>query len=130
MEINTLENPVKTIFLAEGERHVLDALRLMLEEKRDLEILGEAQSAEVLLTKVCKNAPDIILLDWDLPGIHHLRLIAALRVCCPAAQLIALSVKPEYEKSAKEYGLDGFISKQLSAEAFMESLNHFIAKIG
>lgn len=121
---------MKTIFLAEGERHVLDALRLMLEEKSDLEILGEAQSAEILLTKVCKNAPDIILLDWDLPGIHHLRLIAGLRACCPAAQLIALSVKPEYEKPAKEYGLDGFISKQLSAEAFMESLNHFMAIIG
>lgn len=121
---------MKTIFLAEGERHVLDALRLVLAEQSDIEILGAAQSAEILLTRVCKNAPDIILLDWNLPGIHHRRLVAALRACCPAAQLIAFSVKPEHEGPAQALGLDGFISKQVSAESFMASLNHFIAKIG
>ena len=124
-----MELQVKTIFLAEGERHVLDALRLRLEERGDIEILGEAQSAEGLLTKVCKNAPDLILMAWELPGIHHLRLIEAVRSCCPAAQLVELSVKPEHEKPAKEYGLNGFISKQLSAESFMELLNNFIARI-
>ncbi|GAB4461750.1 MAG: hypothetical protein Kow0070_19830 [Anaerolineales bacterium] len=114
---------IRTIFLAEGERHVLDALRLLLEQQEGIQILGAAQSAESLLTQVCKNAPDVILLDWNLPGLHPQRLIPALRDCCPAAKLVALSVKPEHEQAAAEYGLDGFLSKQLSPEEFLASLN-------
>ncbi len=121
---------MKTIFLAESERHVLDALRLLLEEQGNIQILGEAQSAEILLAKVWKNAPDIILLDWELAGGHHRRLIDTLRVCCPATLLIAISVKPEHEKPAKEHGLHGFISKQLSAELFKITLNSLITENG
>jgi two-component system, NarL family, response regulator DevR len=125
-EISEMEMLVKTIFLAEGERHVLDALHLLLEEQGDFEIVGEAQSAEILLTRVCQNAPDVILLDWNLPGAHHQRLVRALRECCPNASLIALSVRSEDERIAREYGLGHFISKQLPPDAFLASLNNTI----
>jgi DNA-binding NarL/FixJ family response regulator len=120
------ETNVKTVFLAEGERHVLDALRLLLEQQADYEILGEARSAESLLAHACKLAPDAILLDWNLPGFHPQRLIRTLREYCPASKLVALSVKPEDEKAAKEYGLDGFLSKQLPPESLVASLNAII----
>lgn len=113
---------MKTIFLAEGEKHVLEALQIWMEQQADIKIVGEARSAEALLAQVCQQAPDAILLDWNLPGIHHQRLIRTLRECCPAAKLVAFSVKPEHEKAAKELGLDGFISKQLPSESFMASL--------
>lgn len=113
---------MKTIFLALSEKHVLEALRFLLQQQDDVAIAGEARSAEDLLTQVCKSAPDVLLLDWNLPGAHHQRLIRALRECCPTAKLIALSVKPEHEAAAKEYGLDGFLSQQLSAESFLADL--------
>lgn len=121
-----MENDVKTIFLAEGETHVLNALRLMIEQQSGMKVTGEARSAESLLAQVCLQAPDVILLDWNLPGLHPQRLIRTLRECCPAAKLIALSVKPEDEKSAKEYSLDSFISKQLPAESFVASLKQML----
>lgn len=120
---------MNTIFLAEGEKHVLEALRLWMEQQANIKIVGEARSAETLLAQVCQQAPDAILLDWNLPGIHHQRLISALRECCPAAKLVALSVKPEHEKVAEEYGMDGFISKQLPAESFMASLNNILSPL-
>ncbi len=117
---------MKTIFLAEGERHVLNSLRLLLEEQNEFEILGEAQSAEVLLTRVCKVAPDVILLDWNLPGIHHQRLIKALCECCPDAKLIIISVRPEDEKIVREYRLDCFIPKQLPPDSFLALLKSML----
>lgn len=118
----------RTIFLAEGERHVLEALRLLLEHQADIRLLGAAQSAESLLTQVCKTAPDVILLDWNLPGLHPQRLVHALRECCPAAKLVAMSVKPEHEQAVTEYGLDGFLSKQRPPEEFLAALNAIIEK--
>lgn len=119
---------MKTLFLAEGETHVLAALRLLFEQQADYEVLGEARSAESLLACVCQMAPDAILLDWSLPGFHPQRSIPVLRGCCPAARLVALSVKPEHERIAKDYGMDGFISKQLPPEAFLSALNAVIGQ--
>lgn len=119
---------MKTIFLAEGEKHVRDSLRLIMEQRAGLKMVGEAQSAESLLAQVCQQAPDAILLDWNLPGIHHQRLVRTLRECCPAAKLVALSVKPEDERSAHAYGMDGFISKQAPAAVFMDLLDGILAE--
>ena len=119
---------MKTVLLAESEKHVLDALRLAMEQQSEIKVAGEARSAESLLAQVCQRAPNVILLDWSLPGLHPQRLIRALRECCPAATLVALSVKTEDEKAAKEHGLDGFISKQLSAESFIAALNQILSR--
>lgn len=109
----------KTVFLAEGEKHVLEALRLMIGQQEDIKILGYAQSAESLLVRVCKLSVNVILLDWNLPGFNPQRLIPALRECCPGTKLVAYSIKPEHEKVAKDYGLDGFLTKQLPPETFL-----------
>lgn len=119
---------MKTIFLAESERHVREALRLLLEQQTELTSTGEARSAESLLAQVCQSPPDLILLDWNLPGLHPQRLIPTLRACCPNALLIALSVKPEDEMSAQAYEVDGFISKQLQAEELLSRLQTICLK--
>ncbi|HSQ27064.1 MAG TPA: response regulator transcription factor [Anaerolineales bacterium] len=113
---------MKTIFLGESERHVLDALWLLLDEQTDFEIVGEAQTAEVLLTQVSKYEPDVILFDWNMPGLHPQRFIPALRESCPSAKLLATSVKPEDEKIVKKFNLDLFISKQLPPDEFLKLL--------
>ncbi len=118
---------MKTILLAESEKHVLDALRLAIEQQAEVKVVGEARSAESLLVQVCQYAPDVILLDWGLPGLHPQRLIRTLRGCCPVTTLVALSVKPEDEKTVAEHGLDGFISKQLSGESFIAALQQALA---
>jgi len=112
----------KTVFIAEGEKHVLKALQLSLANQTDFIIQGEAGHAESLLAQVCAQPPDVILLDWNLPGINPQRLIQTLRKHCPAAVLVATSVKPEHEKYAEDYGMDGFLSKQGSPDEFMEEL--------
>lgn len=108
--------------------HVLEALRLLFEQQPNYEILGEARSAESLLAHACKMSLNAILLDWNLPGFNPQRLIPALRECCPFAKLVGFSVKPEHERAAKEYELDGFLSKQLSPDAFLASLSAILEK--
>ena len=74
---------MKSIFLAEVEKHVRSALRLQLELQPEFKITGEAGHAEALLAQVCQCPPDVILLDCNLPGIHPQRLIHTLRKHCP-----------------------------------------------
>ena len=116
------ELDTKTIFLAEGEKHIREALHLMLEHQPNFEIAGEADTAESLLAQVCLQPPDLILLDWNLPGLHPQRLLPALRQYCPETIILATSVKPEQKKIIQEYKLDGFVSKQLPPEEFLTTI--------
>ena len=113
---------MKTIFLAESENHVLKALRLTLENQANFEITGEANHPESLLAQVCQQPPDMILLDWNMPGIQPQRLLQTLRKYCPHTLILATSVKPEQEKNALELGVDAFLSKQSPPDQFLNTL--------
>jgi DNA-binding NarL/FixJ family response regulator len=113
---------MKTLFLADGEKHIRDALRLLMENRTAFEISGEANNAESLLARVCQHPPDIILLDWNLPGFHPQRLLNALRQCCPETIVLAVSVRPEQERAANKFGVDAFILKQLPPDQFIAEM--------
>ena len=113
---------MKSIFLADSENHVRDALRLLIDYQPGMNVVGEAENTENLLAQVCADPPDVILLDWNLPGIHHGRLIRTLRKHCPDTQLMATSVKSEQEGIVGLFDIDGFLLKQLPPDQFISAL--------
>ena len=112
----------RSVFIAEGEIHVRDALRLMFENQNGFVILGEAGHAESLIAQVCQKPPDLLLLDWNLPGSHHPRLVRTLRDYCPTTCILVTSVQPEQSRNALELGVDGFLLKQLPPDQFFKVL--------
>ncbi|MBN2045358.1 MAG: response regulator [Anaerolineales bacterium] len=119
---------MKTLFLADGENHVRKAVRLAIENQEIAVISGEAENAESLLAQVCLKQPDIVLMDWNLPGTNHQRLIQIIRDHCPSTCLYAMSVKPEDERIIQDYPVDGFLSKQMNPEIFIQSLIKIVQK--
>lgn len=113
---------MKSIFVAESENHVRAALSLLIEHQPEMRLTGAVYDIESLLAQVCQQAPDVILLDWNLPGMNPQRLTRTLREYCPDTRLVAISVKPEHEQAAREWGVDGFLSKQLSPDLFTAAL--------
>lgn len=99
------------ILLADDQAKVRSALRLLLAEQPGVEILGEAVDTTGLLDWVRVASPDVILLDWELPGLPAATLLPMLHSCCPELRVIALSGRPEASEAALEAGADAFVSK-------------------
>jgi DNA-binding NarL/FixJ family response regulator len=99
------------ILLADDQPHVRSALRLLLEQQPGVQVLGEAADAQGLLDWIKAACPDLVLLDWELPGLDAKVLLPALRDLCPNLAVIALSGRPETRKNALDAGADGFASK-------------------
>ncbi len=112
----------RTVFIAEGENHVREALSLLIENLDKFILIGEARNAESLLAQAPQHLPDLLLLDWDLPGIHHQRLIAALHQHCPNSMIIVTSVRPEEQRLSAKYGVDAFLLKHLPPDQFVHAL--------
>lgn len=99
------------VILADDDRNVRSALRLLIEKELQLDVSGEAENGEGLLEEAAARPPDLVLLDWELPGLKSEALLPALRACCPEAKLIGLSGQPEARQKALRAGVDAFVSK-------------------
>jgi DNA-binding NarL/FixJ family response regulator len=110
------------IILADNRRKVRFALRTLLTQQADLEIGGEASDAQDLLSLLETTCPDTILLDWELPGMDIIELLAALRRLCPGVPVLALSGRVQARRAAMDAGVDAFVSKGDPPERLLSAL--------
>jgi DNA-binding NarL/FixJ family response regulator len=86
-------------------------VRLLLEERLESDVVGEAADSHELLARLASLQPDIIVLDWELPGFSADGPLDALgELECPP-KVIVLDAHPETEKAALAAGADAFVSK-------------------
>jgi DNA-binding NarL/FixJ family response regulator len=111
------------ILLADDQSEVRSALHLLLEQEAGLTIVEEVSEADELLAQVEMTRPDVVLLDWELPGLQASVVVPALRAVCPHLSVIALSGLPEARDSAISADVDGFVSKGDPPERLLETVN-------
>src|SRR5690348_2022489 len=84
--------PIRVV-IAEARTLFRQGLAALLASEADLEIVGEAGSAEEVRRLCTRVQPDVILLDAALPSEEEtdgLAAIPGLRVCCPHAAILVL----------------------------------------
>jgi len=99
------------ILVADDQPKVRFALRVLLERQPGLKVVGEAADAGDLLAQVEMACPDLVLLDWELPGLAGGDLLSALRGVCPNLFVIVLSGRLEVRRAALNAGADAFVYK-------------------
>lgn len=99
------------ILLADDHLQVRSALRLLLEQEPDFEVVGETADATDLLLAAAEKAPDLLLLDWELPGLPVTQLLRLLQYERPSLKIIAMSSRPEAAPEAYEASVQAFLSK-------------------
>jgi DNA-binding NarL/FixJ family response regulator len=98
------------------------ALRLLLEQRLDFQVVGEATHAYGLVSLVNSAHADLVLIDWEIPGRIDARLITGLRQLVRRPRVIIMSSYPDVEGAALVAGADAFISKGSPPDQFMALL--------
>lgn len=114
----------KTILIVDDEAPIRDMLRVALEmsEYRCLEA-GDAQTAHSL---IIDQKPDLILLDWMMPGASGIELARRLKrdEVTAAIPIIMLTAKGEEDNKIQglEVGADDYITKPFSPRELIARL--------
>lgn len=98
------------VLIADDQPNVRFAYRVLLGTKSGIEIVGEAGDAEELVVKTVDTYPDVVLLDWELPGLTR-NSLNQLRRVSQSMVVIALSGRSEVGRVALAAGVDAFVSK-------------------
>ena len=110
------------VLLADNRAKVRSALQLLLEQEPGVDVVGEATSSGALLMLAAEQNPDLVLLDWDLPGSPAALLVPGLRHMVPAVKIIVLSGRPEARLAAQEMGVEAFVSKNAPSEELLAAM--------
>jgi len=111
------------ILLADNRSRVRFALRSLLEEQPGIVIVGEVSDCQELMAQAETDCPDLMLIDWDLPGIEGDDLFPALREICPDLTVITLSSRPDVEGAALAAGAQAFVSKTGPPELLLAAIH-------
>lgn len=81
-----------------------------MQEEPGIMVVGEASDAASLVSQAKALKPDLILLEWELPGWPATGLLVILGALHPRPQIAILSQRPELEKLILSFGADAFVS--------------------
>ncbi len=110
------------VLLADDEPKVRSALRLALEQMKWVETVDECCDAQSLSDCLRATSPDLLLLDWELPGLHPGPSVSEIRKRNRWMKVVVLSGHYQSSKTALASGADAFVSKGEPPERLFAAL--------
>ncbi|MFN0015119.1 MAG: response regulator [Saprospiraceae bacterium] len=101
------------IFISDDHVMFAEGLESMLSGEPDFDICGRARNAADTLGQVPEVAPDVLLLDINLPDKSGLDVCKLLRTECPDVKILALSMHNDesYISAMLNLGAQGYVLK-------------------
>ena len=117
------------VLLAEDQRMFRSAIRRLLELEGDLEVVAEAATGDEIVGLARATAPDVALLDIELPGMDGLTAAGLLREAAPACRCLIVTTfgRPGFLQRAMEAGAAGFVLKDDPPEALADAIRRCAA---
>jgi two-component system, NarL family, response regulator NreC len=118
----SLNEPTKTerkirCLLADDHVLVRQGIRRLLQDERDVEIIGEAGDAAEALQCVMELRPDIVLMDIGMPGFSSFEATRVIQSDFPATRVIFLTMHEgqDYVMQGLQAGASGYLLKDTPA---------------
>ncbi|WP_199545749.1 response regulator transcription factor [Streptomyces sp. N35] len=117
------------VLLAEDQSMVREALAALLGLEPDIEVVAQVARGDEVLGAVRAHAPDVALLDIEMPGATGLEAAAELAVEFPALKIVILTTfgRPGYLRRAMESGASAFLVKDAPASQLAEAVRKVLA---
>jgi two-component system response regulator DesR len=105
------------VLIAEDQAMVRGALASLLALEADVEVVAEVERGDQVLETAASSAPDVALLDIELPGLDGISVAAELARERPQTRTLILTTfgRPGYLRRALESGASGFLLKDSPA---------------
>jgi two-component system phosphate regulon response regulator PhoB len=124
--------PKHTILLVDDEAPIRDMLAIAL-EAADYNVL-QAENAQQAHACIIDRHPDLVLLDWMMPGTTGLELLRRLKrdELTEKIPVIMLTAKAEEDSkiSALDAGADDYVAKPFSPRELISRVKAVLRRIG
>lgn len=108
--------PKHKILIADDHAMVRDGVKNLVQQNKDLTVIGEARSGNETLELYDKLKPDLLILDISMPDMNGMEVSRAILANNPNANIVILSMyeDEDYISRCLEYGVKGYVVKNES----------------
>jgi len=105
--------PAMRILIVDDSDFARTGLKVLLAGRTDCEICGEANDGRQAVMKAIDLNPDMVILDYSMPGMDGLHVAQEIYKALPATHILICTLFPsrELEREAMKYGIRHVISK-------------------
>jgi len=112
------------LLLVDDHEVVRSGLRMLLDSELDVQIVGEAGTAEEALRAVQELEPDVVLMDIGLPDLSGIEAAARIREIRPQVAVVALTIHEdkEYFFRMLDAGASGYVPKRAAPDELLTAI--------
>jgi len=116
------------VFIVEDHMVVVEGIRSLLENERDIEVIGNAENGASCIRFFQTNTADVILMDINLPDMSGIDLCKVIRENYPGIMVLALSTfnQGTYISKMMESGANGYLLKNAGRHEIIQALHDVV----
>jgi DNA-binding NarL/FixJ family response regulator len=117
------------ILLVDDHPVVRYGLRSLLEQEKDMTVVGEAGDGRTAIEMAKQLRPDVVLMDVSLPRVNGQEATRAILEILPGVRVIALTVNSD-ARSVKDMllaGVSGYVLKECAGRELMGAIHAVLA---
>lgn len=117
------------VLIVDDHPMVAEGIKSLLESYEDLEVVGTFGNAQDAVDRAAALAPDVILMDLNMPGLSGLNTTEMILEKQPDTRIVILSMhdSPEYISTALSHGARGYILKDVPTEEIYTAIKTVMA---
>lgn len=121
-------SPIRALIV---DDHTLfnNGLKAMLADEPTIEIVGQVYASKDTLNAVGRLLPDILLMDFNMPGINGLEMTRQLLASFPTLTILILSMYNEqhYIDEFRKVGAKGYVLKTADVDELVSAIQTIIS---
>ena len=112
------------VLLVDDQALFCEGLRTLLDLQPDIEVVGEARNGREAIDCVARAAPDVVLMDMQMPVLDGVAATRDIRAHHPNTQVIALTTfdDDEHVFEALRAGAVGYLLKDVASDRLAEAI--------
>jgi two-component system response regulator NreC len=113
-----------TIVLADDHTVMRNALRMLLDAEKGLEVVAEAGDAEAAVRYVRGHKPTVLILDLNMPGRSSLDAVPEIKEASPATEIVVLTMQnePAFARRALQAGVRAYVLKEAADAELVQAV--------
>jgi DNA-binding NarL/FixJ family response regulator len=112
------------VLLVDDQSGVRAGLKMRLALETDLDVVGEAGDGAQAVVEAVRRNPDVVVLDYEMPGMDGPAVIAGLQRTGWHGAIVMLSLHDDavHRSAATRAGAFAFVSKNEPAERLIDQI--------
>ena len=113
------------VVIVDDHPMVADGIEAILEGYDDIEVIATLRDGQQIIDQVEALAPDVILLDLNMPRVNGLAATEIILERRPGTRVLILSMHdaPEYVATALRHGAMGYVLKDVPTEQIKTAID-------